>query len=154
MSDIVERTKMPSYCGTDHCEEDRRDALEEIIRLREENIILKRAVGEEGRANRMTLLYESEHALVLQLQQDLLVATNRLKNAEGALADAGTYCDGITDVTNGINRLGAVIDGIVELFSEQRDQAHYGYDEIGYYKLQAWDSISDEVKDILKALTI
>ena len=36
-----------------------RDAADEIERLSDENSALRKAVGEEGRANRMTLLYES-----------------------------------------------------------------------------------------------
>lgn len=40
------------------------EAADEIIRVRAENTALVKAVGEEGRANRMTTLYESQRAVL------------------------------------------------------------------------------------------
>ena len=40
------------------------EAADEIIRVRAENTTLVKAVGEEGRANRMTTLYESQRAVL------------------------------------------------------------------------------------------
>jgi hypothetical protein len=40
------------------------EAADEIMRLRAENASLIGAVGEEGRANRMTMLYESQRAVL------------------------------------------------------------------------------------------
>ena len=42
-------------------------AADEIVRLRADNASLMRLVGEEGRANRMTMLYESQRAVLLAI---------------------------------------------------------------------------------------
>lgn len=45
-----------------------------------------------------------------EFAQGFIEKTNQLRNIEGALVDAGTYCDGTTDIINGINRL---VDSII-----------------------------------------
>lgn len=71
--DIVDRLHIPYVepcvcvdvvrAECDSCR-DRIDAKDEIVRLRADNAYLMRLVGEEGRANRMTMLYESQQAVL------------------------------------------------------------------------------------------
>lgn len=70
-----------------------------------------------------------------------LICTNRLKNAEGALADAGTFCDGIGDVTNGIDRLGAEIERLRDV---QKEIARLDDAEI-----TKWRGLADQLAEAL-----
>ena len=68
--DIVTRLRDRAGTWLDHCCDDAeldRDVADEIERLRAENTILRQAAGEEGRANRMTLLYESAQSEIERL---------------------------------------------------------------------------------------
>lgn len=54
------------------------DAADEIERLRDENTVLRKAVGEEGRANRITMLYKSAQTEIEQLRSALALACGEL----------------------------------------------------------------------------
>ena len=57
------------------------DAIAEIKWLREQNAILQQAVSEEGRANRMTAMYEKSLIEIEQLRGDLLEAYDACRYA-------------------------------------------------------------------------
>jgi hypothetical protein len=69
--DIVTRLAAHNHVGQCagclHCE-----AAVEILRLREQNATLQDAVSEEGRANRMTTLYEKSFAEVEWLRAEVV----------------------------------------------------------------------------------
>ena len=85
-----------------------RDAADEIERLSDENIALRKAVGEEGRANRMTLLYESAQNEIERLQTQVDESTAALSRAVTAL-----MCK-----VDDINRLRSLGDEIVRWHSD------------------------------------
>jgi hypothetical protein len=64
-----------------------REAAAEIERLRKENLILRKAVGEENRANRLTSLYESSQTAYKQAMCELERVIDEVERLRGQVAE-------------------------------------------------------------------